>query len=169
MKVVMIYDQIQAGAGTKDDKMVGLNITKEKVGPTVMMEKKIVAENIQVLATLYCGNGYFIENEQEVVRKLSAMVAKINPDVVICGPSFNYLEYSLMCAKVASEIESNGIPVVCAMSSENENTIAAYSKQISIVKCPKKGGVGLSQTLENIIDVAMAKNKNIEFDKNLIY
>lgn len=38
MKVVMIYDQIQSGAGIKDDQMVPLGATKEAVGPAIMME-----------------------------------------------------------------------------------------------------------------------------------
>ena len=38
MKVIMIYDQIQSGAGIKDDHMIPLGAKKETVGPAVMME-----------------------------------------------------------------------------------------------------------------------------------
>lgn len=154
MKIVMIYDQIQSGAGTKDDKMVPLNITKEKIGPTVMMEQYLKANNCQVIATLYCGNGYFKQNEEEVVRKLVAMVKKLNADVVVCGPSLNYLEYSEMCAKVAAQLIEDGKPALCAMSEENEAVLARYKDIVPIVKCPRKGGLGLNNTLKAIVEVA---------------
>lgn len=154
MKLVMIYDQIQSGAGIKDDKMIGLNITKEKVGPAVMMEKSLKEHDATVIATLYCGNGYYVENKDEVVRKLTAMVGKLKPDAVICGPSFNYLEYSNMCANVATEIVKSGTPAICAMSVENEDTINEFKDQVTIVKCPKKGGTGLSNTLKILVESA---------------
>ena len=79
----MIYDQIQAGAGTKDDKMVPLAAKKEPVGPAVMMEPFLKEIDGRVVACLYCGNGYYLENKEEVTRKLVAMVNKLQPDVVI--------------------------------------------------------------------------------------
>lgn len=167
MKLVMIYDQIQAGAGTKDDKMLGLNITKERVGPAVMMESSLKEIDAQVLATLYCGNGYYSENKDEVIRKMVAMVQKIGADAVICGPSFNYLEFSDMCANVASELNKLEIPVVCAMSEENENVIKQFSKEINIVKCPKKGGVGLNQTLKDLASVVKSMVDKTEIDNDI--
>ena len=82
MKIIMIYDQIQAGAGTKDDKMVPLAAKKEPVGPAVMMEPFLKEIDGRVVACLYCGNGYYLENKEEVTRKLVAMVNKLQPDVV---------------------------------------------------------------------------------------
>lgn len=38
MKLIMIYDQIQSGLGTKDDTMVPLTGKKEPIGPAIMME-----------------------------------------------------------------------------------------------------------------------------------
>lgn len=169
MKVIMIYDQIQAGAGTKDDKMIGLNLSKEKIGPTIMMEQYLKKKDVNVVATLYCGNGYFKENEAEVIRKLSAMVTKLSPDAVICGPSFNYLEYSEMCAKVAAQITENGTVAVCAMSPENERVIEAFKGQVPIVKCPRKGGTGLNDTLRALVDVTAGLVEASSYDKSVLY
>ena len=157
MKVIMIYDQIQAGAGTKDDKMIGLKATKEVVGPAVMMERYLKANDERVIATLYCGNGYFMEHQDEVVHKLCAMVKKLNADGVMCGPAFNYAEFARMCAMVANRLEEENIPVVAAMSAENEETISEYKDRIHIVKCPKKGGTGLNETLSNMCEALAAK------------
>ena len=58
MKVIMIYDQIQAGAGIKDDHMVPLGAKKEAVGHAIMMEPYLKAADGRVHAWLYCGDGF---------------------------------------------------------------------------------------------------------------
>ena len=39
MKVIMIYDQIQSGAGSKDDQMIPLVAKKDPIGPAIMMQQ----------------------------------------------------------------------------------------------------------------------------------
>ncbi len=170
MKIVMIYDQIQSGAGTKDDKMVALNIKQELVGPAIMMEQYLKEIDGNVVATLYCGNGYYMENKEEVIRKLTAMSEKLGADVVMCGPSFNYLEYSQMAAEVAKNInEKTSIKAIAAMSLENEETIKKYKNEINIVKTPKKGGTGLNESLKNMCYVAKDMFEGKDVDKSVCF
>ena len=90
-------------------------------------------------------------------RKLCAMVNKLKPDVVMCGPALNYLGYGKMAARVADDvIKTTGIPALAAMSKENEETIAAYKDKIHIVVTPKKGGTGLNEALEGMCVLAKA-------------
>lgn len=160
MKVIMIYDQIQAGAGTKDDRMVPLSIKKESIGPAIMMAPFLKAVDGHVVACLYCGNGTFLENKQEVTRKLVAMINKVQPDVVMCGPAFNYADYASMAASVALEINANtNVPAFAAMSEENEQVIADYQNKVLIVKTPKKGGTGLNEALKNMCRLAETLHK----------
>ncbi|MFV0394170.1 MAG: GrdB-related putative oxidoreductase [Coprobacillaceae bacterium] len=155
MKIVMIYDQIQSGEGIKDDHMVPLGIKTEAVGPAIMMEPFLKKVNGKVVACLYCGDGYYVSNKEEVTRKLCAMVKKINPDVVMCGPSFNYKGYSKMSADIAKEIQNTAnIPSLAAMSEENIETITNYKNVIPIIKTPKKGGIGLNHALEGMCILA---------------
>ena len=157
MKSVMIFDQIQSGLGTKDDRMVPLTGKKEAVGPAVMMQPFLKEIDGHVMACLCCGNGTYMENPEEVSRKLCAMVKKLKPDVVICGPAFNYAEYAAMCAKVAADINRNGDSrAFAAMSQENEDVISDYRDKVMIVKTPKKGGMGLNDSLKNMCRVAKA-------------
>ena len=103
----------------------------------------------RVVACLYCGNGYYLENKEEVTRKLVAMVNKLQPDVVMCGPAFNYADYAGMAAHIATEINANtSVPAFAAMSVENEATINEYKDKVMIVKTPKKGGTGLNEAFE---------------------
>jgi len=127
------------------------------VGPAVMMQPFLKEINAHVMACLCCGNGTYLADPAEVSRKLCAMVKKLQPDVVICGPAFNYADYAAMCAEVAKEIlQTTGVKAFAAMSQENAQVIEDYKEQIMIVKTPKKGGMGLNDSLKNICRVAKA-------------
>lgn len=155
MKIVMIYDQIQSGLGAKDDRDLPLGILKEPVGPAVMMEGFLRQVGGKVTATLYCGWGTYAENPDEVARKLVAMCHKINPDVVMCGPTFNYGEYAEMACRVAADIEAAGkVRALAAVSQENVEVIERYRNKVAIVRTPKKGGTGLNEALKNMCLVA---------------
>lgn len=157
MKIVMIFDQIQAGLGTKDDTMVPLTGKKEAVGPAIMMQPYLKEVDGRITACLCCGNGTYLADPDEVSRKLCAMINKLSPDVVMCGPAFNYADYAEMCARVAVDINATTkAKAFAAMSVENGDTIAAYKDKIAIVKTPKKGGMGLNDSLRNMCRMAQA-------------
>jgi len=161
MKVIMIFDQIQSGAGTKDDKMIPLTGKKEALGPAVMMQPMLKEIDARVIACLYCGVGTYLENPDEVSRKLCAMVQKIKPDIVMCGPAFNYADYAAMAARVAYDINTKtDVKAFAAMSKENEDTISKYKDKVAIVETPKKGGFGLNDALRNMCTLAKAKVNN---------
>lgn len=155
MKVLMIFDQIQAGMGGKERDNLPLGGKKGEIGSVPMIDPHLKKVEGKVIACLYCGDSYFKENEEKVVKKMTAMVKKLDPDVVICGPAYNYNGYAYMCAAISKEIsEKTDIPVVAAMSQENEETILKYKKIVNIVKMPKKGGIGLNESLNNICILA---------------
>lgn len=157
IKVMMIFDQIQAGAGTKDDKMVPLSAKREPLGPAIMMEPFLKEIDARVIACLYCGNGTYLADPEEVSRKLCAMVNKVQPDVVMCGPAFNFKDYANMAARVAYDInQTTDIPAFAAMSIENEETITEFKDKVNIVITPKKGGIGLNGALNNMCQLAKA-------------
>ena len=122
--------------------------------------KMLLLEQMIVLFILM-GIGFFCYKKgiitDEVSRKLCAMVNKVKPDIVICGPAFNYADYAAMCARVADDINrTTEAKAFAAMSQENEETIAAYKDKVMIVKTPKKGGMGLNDSLKHICQVAKA-------------
>ena len=161
MKIVMLFDQIRSGLGTKDDKMVPLTGKKEAVGPAVMMQPFLKEIGGHVMACLCCGNGTYLADPDEVSRKLCAMVRKLQPDVAVCGPAFNYPDYAAMCARVADDIiRTTGVKAFAAMSQENDQVIQDYKGKIMIVKTPKKGGAGLNDALRNICRVAKAMTED---------
>lgn len=173
MKVLMIFDQTQAGLGGKENPDLPLGGKGMAIGSASMLEPALKEVDGKVTTCLYCGDGFFNKNEDEVKLKMVAMVKKMNPDVVICGPAFNYIGYGRMCAVLAKEInDKTDIPAIAAMSKENEETISAYKDLVNIVIMPKKGGTGLTESLKNICQLAKKKANTedvTEYVKQICY
>lgn len=161
MRILLFFDQTQAGAGGKERPDVELAVEKGGIGSYHMFEGNLKDIQASVLATMYCGNGYFFDHEEEVKRKVVGLVKKLKADMVICGPCFNYQDYAHMSAILAREIEKNTDSKAIVMcSEENTDVIADYKDDVSIVKMPKKGGTGLRDSFANMVKVIVAKNND---------
>ena len=170
MKIVMIFDQGLAGAGGKSNPNQELAIAKGGIGSALMLKPHFDKVSANIVATLYCGNEYFLKNEREVVIKMTKMVEKIKPDMVVCGPCFNFEDYALMSAEIAKSIEENtDINVVAMMSKENETTINNFKDKIDILKMPKKGGTGLSDSFDNLANYIDLKVNGKEINRENLY
>lgn len=155
IKIITIYDQVQAGMGTKSDSMTGLGAKNVPIGPGIMMERFLNENDEKIVASFYCGTGTYFENQAAINRKICEKIEKLKPDVVICGPAFDYKDYARMCAELAYEIsEKTSVPAFASMAKENEEVIAMYKDKIIIVKCPKKGEIELNKSLKNICSMA---------------
>lgn len=157
MKVIFILDQIQAGFGGKERGDLPLGGKRMSIGAADMFSQFFKADD-EVIATLFCGDDTFLADRETTTNKLVAMSKKMGADVVICGPAFNYEKYGVMCGQVATALEAHGVPAVAAMSQECVDAIATYKDQVTIVKMPKKGGIGLTDALEKIIQLAEMKH-----------
>ncbi|MHC5249349.1 GrdB-related putative oxidoreductase [Enterococcus sp. HY326] len=158
MKIIFILDQIQAGLGGAEKGDQPLGGKYMAIGSVQMFENYLGAVNGEVMATLYCGDDYFAADAETNALKLTAMVKKLNPDVVICGPCFNYDKYGLMAGKVAATITDKlHKPVIAAMSQECAEAIELYKDQVDIVKMPKKGGTGLTESMETMLKLCQLK------------
>ena len=143
---------------------------KTAIGPGKMMEPFLTNLGGEIIATLYCGDLYYKDNEEEVKKKFVAMVKKLSPDVVVCGPALHYPNFGEMAGGLAEEINNNsGIPAFAAMSVENPGT-EKYKDRVIVVKTPKKGGIGLNESIENICKMAikLANNENVDELKNKV-
>lgn len=170
MKVVLLFDQGLAGAGGKSNPNAGLAAVKGGVGTALMLEPHFAKIDATILATLYCGTQFYLDHQEEVVKKMTAMCQKLEPDVVVCGPCFNFFDYSKMACAIAQSVKDHtSIPVVAMMSQENEQTIAQYKDQFPIVKMPKKGGTGLTDSYVHLCQVLTAIDRHQAIDSSLCY
>ena len=117
-----------------------------------------------ICATLYCGDGTFAQDPDTNGKRFAAMSKKLTPDVVICGPCFNYGNYGKMAAKTAQTInELTNIPAFAIMSEECGAAIDEFKDHVTILKMPKKGGTGLPQSLAMMCEFALklAKKEDV--------
>lgn len=160
MKIIFLLDQIQAGLGGKEHGDQPLGGQKTAIGSVKMFEKLLKEKNMEVLATIYCGDDYYRKHAKESSLKIAAMVQKLGADVLLCGPCFNYETYGEMAAEVAKVVEEKvQIPAVAAMSIECQEAITRFKDQVDIVKMPKKGGTGLTEAMNEMLTLCQLKAK----------
>lgn len=148
---MMIFDQTQSGLGGKENPDLPMGGKPMAVGACGMFQKYMEQNDGHIIATLWCGDGTFKQDPEKNAKKFAAMAKKFQPDVVVCGPCFNYAGYGMMAAKTAQTInELIGIPAFAIMSKECEQAIAEFKDKVTILKMPKKGGIGLNEALEEM-------------------
>lgn len=157
MRVVLFMDPLQAGKGGKYDKQVPIAVEKGGLGSYGMFAMYLDQIQANVVATIYCGSEYFAANQADCISKVGHLLAKVKADVLLCGPCFDFADYAAMSAELGLQIEAQAIcPVVLACAQECQETITQYRERLSIVQMPKKGGVGLNQSLKQMAQVVAA-------------
>lgn len=152
LNVIVILDQIQSGLGGKEKAGTPYGGKKIAMGSADTIEREIEKKSGKVLGTFYCGTDYYEQNKKIVQNKFAKMTEKMEANVVIAGPTYDYPEFSRMACELADYIEKNTkTPVILAIAQEkNANLIEEYKDKLTIVKMPKKGGIGLSKTIKNL-------------------
>ncbi|MGL5417649.1 MAG: GrdB-related putative oxidoreductase [Clostridium sp.] len=169
-KIVLIMNHVQAGMGSDENADLKPSGKKSVIGPGKMMEPYFEKLGLKIEGTLYCGDKYYSENKEEVLKKFTAMAKKLGADVVICGPALHYPNFGEMVGGITEAINENSdVKAFAAMSEENPAK-EKYKDKIIIVKTPKKGEVGLNQSIENICEMAskLANNENIDEFKSKV-
>ncbi|MGT2949926.1 glycine reductase [Streptococcus cuniculi] len=154
MRVVLFFDQIQAGAGGKEQTAVPLAVEKGGIGAYLTFQQYL-DPSLTVIATTYSGIGYFQDNKAEVMKKMLGLLKKVRADLLLCGPCYNYEPYAEMAAQLAATVNEQ-LPecrAIVMCSQENEEIIEAFKQQVVMVKMPKKGGVGLSESFRHLSEV----------------
>lgn len=165
MKVIVLLDQIQAGLGGKEKGDTPLGGKKLAMGAADTLDKALKKMDSEIIGTFYCGTDYYQANKAEVNRKVAKMSEKMAADVVIAGPTYDYRDFSTMACELAATIQKETtIPVVGLTAIEkNADLIQQYQDQITIVKMPKKGGTGLSDSIDHALQLCKMKVEGADF------
>ena len=148
-KVILVLNHVQAGMGSDENAHLAPGGKKTTMGPGQTLAPYFEENDAEIIATLYCGDQYYLENKEEVTKKFVGFAKKFEADAVLCGPAMQYPNFGEMAAQLAISFEKYGIPAVAAMSIENPAT-EKYKQQLSIVEMPKKGGIGLNESFKNM-------------------
>ena len=123
MKAVHYVNQFFAGLGGEDKAETPPTRLDGAVGPG----RGLAAElgEVEIVATIACGDDYFAEHEQEALAALLAYLEDDRPDVLIAGPAFGSGRYGYACGTLVAAAVERGIPSVAAMHPENPGVDAA--------------------------------------------
>lgn len=170
MKVILFFDQLQAGKGGKYDKNVPLGLEKGGVGSYGMFSQYLKEKQMTVVCTIYCGAEYYFANQDDVYQKITNLIKKVNADIVIAGPCFDFMDYAKMASDLCAKLTKQHVcDALVACSKENVETIEQYKTQFPIVKMSKKGEVGLNDSLKNMVTIAHQVVENNTLTTEYLY
>lgn len=131
-KVVHYINQFFAGIGGEEKADHKPEIRDGVVGPGMALAKEL-GDEVEIVATVICGDSYFNENVEEAKPAILAMIKEKNVDMVIAGPAFNAGRYGTAAGTVASAVQKElGLKAVTAMYVENPG-VDIYRKDVYIV------------------------------------
>lgn len=132
-KIVHYINQFFAGIGGEEKADIKPELRDGVVGPGMALQGAM-GEDVEIVATIICGDSYFNENVEEAQAEILAMVKKHNPDLFIAGPAFNAGRYGTACGTIAKAVQEDlGIKAVTAMYIENPG-VDMYRKDLFIVE-----------------------------------
>jgi betaine reductase len=86
-------------------------------------------EDVELVATIACGDDYFGEHEEDAIERLCAFVEGADAGLLIAGPAFGSGRYGYACGRLAKAVGDRfGIPVVAGMHEENPGVGAAEGR-----------------------------------------
>ena len=126
-RVVHYINQFFAGIGGEEKARVGLSERSGALGPGRILQEALKGKG-EVVATLFCGDDYFVENQNEVLDRAMKSVARHKPDLLIAGPAFNAGRYGHACGTLCCSVQGElGIPAV--VGAESAKTVLKTGMQ----------------------------------------
>jgi len=122
MKVLHYLNQFFAQIGGEEKAGQEVLFIPGAVGAGAVIENTLKDHGVEY-ATLACGDNYFHEQEEKVLRGVRDALERFQPDIFLAGPAFNAGRYGLACAKVCSWVRDNWrIPAITGMHEDNPGT-----------------------------------------------
>lgn len=155
-KVVFYTNQFFGQIGSEDKAGVKPLVKKGAVGPGMIIESKM--DDIEVVATIVCGDNYYTENMDEARKIILEEIEAMHPDLVIAGPAFNAGRFGVACGDICATVERVlNIPAVTGMNLENpavdmyrdKTLIAKTGKSAAAMKKAMPIMIGLGSKLLN--------------------
>ena len=132
-RAVHYVNQLFGGIGGEEKADIGPQVKEGSVGPGKAIEN-VLKDKGEIVATLICGDNYFVERTEEALQELLRLIIPYQPDIVLAGPAFNAGRYGVACGEVCKVVQSKlGIPAITGMYEENPG-VELYRKGVYIIK-----------------------------------
>jgi betaine reductase len=158
-RVVHYLNQFFAGVGAEAHADVPPARKKGAAGPAIALQQ-VLGERAQVVATIYCGDNYAVEQEG-AIDEILALIASEQPDLVVAGPAFAAGRYGLACGEVCARVQAQlGVPVVSGMHPENPGA-DQYRTKIYIAHT-RDNAAGMADAIKTMARLALKLYANEE-------
>ena len=138
-RIVHYVNQFFAGLGGEESASLAPGHLEGAVGPGRLLQS-LLGEGAGIVATVYCGDDHFSENEEEATARLLELIAAAKPDLLFAGPAFGSGRYGLACAGVCrAACAELGIPVLTAMALSNPGA-DMIRREIPVVRTGESSG-----------------------------
>ena len=87
IRVVHYLNQFFAQIGGEEKADVGPAMKPGPVGPGRALQQAL-GDSGEVVATIYCGDNYFAEHQEQVIDELCRRITEYQPDLLVAGPVF---------------------------------------------------------------------------------
>lgn len=132
-RVLCFVNQFFGQIGGEESASVGFSVVEGALGPTRLIDS-LLGEDGEVIATIICGDNYFVNNIDESLEEGLALVAKFEYDIFFAGPAFNAGRYGISAGSMAASVADKfNIPSITAMYEENP-AVELFRKDTYIIK-----------------------------------
>ncbi|MDO5040172.1 glycine/sarcosine/betaine reductase selenoprotein B family protein [Clostridium sp.] len=156
-RVVLVLNNAQVGLGNRENDDLAPAGRNDVIGPGKLFEPYLKKNGAEIIATLYCGDKYYLDNKIEAEDKFISMVEKLKADIVICGPALHYFNFGKMAIGIAEKINNIiKIPTFAVISSDNP-VLQYFDDSEFIFITPNKKEINLDKFIKIICDEAMKR------------
>lgn len=158
MRAVHYINQFFGQIGGEEKADIKPEIREGIVGPGMAFKQAFKGE-VEIVATVICGDSYFNENLETAKSEIINMIKQYNPDLFIAGPAFNAGRYGVACGTIAKAVKDElNIPVITGMYVENPG-VDLFRKELYIVST-KDSAAGMREAVPAMANLALKMLKN---------
>lgn len=141
-RVIHYINQFFGGIGGEEKADHKPEVREGVVGPGMALNKALKGE-AEIVATIVCGDNYYVANQEEVNGLIKDTVEKYKADLFVAGPAFNAGRYGMAAGGAcAAAADLCGIPSLTAMYIENPGVELYKSKTYIIPTSNSAAGMG---------------------------
>ena len=132
IRVVHYLNQFFAQIGGEDKGDVGPTVKAGVIGAGRALQQAL-GEDAEVVATIFCGDNFFAEQQAQAINELLRHVAEYKAELLIAGPAFESGRYGVACGAICQAAQDKlRVASVAGMDEDNVGA-ALYRKHIYIV------------------------------------
>ena len=152
IKAVHYVNQFFAGIGGEEKADTKPHVAETLPPISVQLNSKL-GEDIEVVATVVCGDSYFGENMDEASAEVLELIKGFEPDLFIAGPAFNAGRYGVAAGTITKVVkEALNIPCLTGMYVENPGA-DMFKKDLYIIET-SDSAAGMRKALPKMAKLA---------------